>query len=116
MDILFFLLLGHFIGDYAFQSDKMAEKKKSSIGILTLHILLYTLAIWITFFFYSIIYQRGLFLESSTLLFLIVLFIQHWVQDFIKGRGSVCSKQVYYLDQAIHLVILYLYRIFFYLP
>jgi len=116
MDILFFLLLGHFVGDYAFQSDMMAEKKKSSMGALTLHIFYYTITIWISFICYSILYQRGLFLKSSTLFFMPMLFIQHWVQDFIKGRISVCSKQVYYLDQAIHLSVLYLYRIFFYLP
>jgi len=112
MDLLFFLILGHLFGDYALQSDYVAEKKKSSPLILLYHVILYALCIWMFFIFYSLLYFDGLFYETSTLLFLGFLFIEHWLQDYIKGRSDKCSKQMYFLDQAFHLTVLYLYRIF----
>lgn len=114
VDILFFLFLGHIAGDYAFQTDHMAANKSSSKGILSYHVLVYTLTIWIFIMLYSFLYQPGLFLRVATLLFLVGLYIQHWLQDFFKSRYSNGSKQMYYLDQFLHLAILYIYRIFIY--
>ena len=114
MDILFFLILGHLAGDYALQTDYMATGKGKSLKVLSLHVLVYILTIWVFFWFYSLLYQPGLALEIGTLLFLAALFIQHWLQDFLKSRLRNCSKQVYYLDQVMHLAILYIYRIFIY--
>ncbi|MCD6161776.1 MAG: DUF3307 domain-containing protein [candidate division Zixibacteria bacterium] len=114
MDILFFLILGHFCGDYAFQSDRMAERKKSSLIILSYHVIVYTICIGAFFVFYSLLYYPGLFYQTATLLFLGILYIEHWVQDFIKNRNETCSKQNYYIDQMIHIAVLYFYRIFIY--
>ena len=114
MDILFFLVLGHFCGDYAFQSDEIAEKKKSSKTALAYHVLTYTLCIWMFLAIYGLLYQPGLFIRLSTILFLIFLFLEHWLQDFIKIRIDICNKQLYYQDQIFHIIILYLYRIFIY--
>ena len=114
MDVLFFLILGHFCGDYAFQSDRLAEKKNSSKIILAYHVLIYILTLWIFMLIYSLIYQPGLYLEASLLLFLAFLFVEHWLQDFLKGRINNCSRQMYYIDQVFHIVLLYIYRIFIY--
>ena len=112
MDILFLLILGHIFGDYAFQTDSMATHKKHSLTVLSFHVFAYVGCIWLTFFLYSVIYHPGLFLKLATLLFLGALFIQHWIQDYFKSRFNNGSKQLYYLDQAMHLAVLYIYRIF----
>jgi hypothetical protein len=114
MDILFFLILGHLAGDYALQTDYMAAQKRTSTGVLSLHVLVYVLTIWAFFFFYSVLYQPGLFYRGGTIIFLGILYIEHWGQDFLKGRYQNGSKQMYYIDQVVHIVMLYLYRIFIY--
>lgn len=114
MDVLFFLILGHFCGDYALQTDKIAEGKKSSKTVLTYHVLIYTICIWGFLAIYSFLYLPGLYLRTATIMFLIFLLIEHWIQDFIKHRIASCSKQAHYLDQVIHIALLYIYRIFIY--
>jgi uncharacterized membrane protein len=112
MDVLFFLILGHFCGDYAFQTDRMAEKKKSSKLALSYHVLIYTLCIWAFLAIYSLLYHPGLYFHTATLIFLTFLLFEHWIQDFLKSRITSCSKQAYYIDQILHIALLYLYRIF----
>ena len=88
MDVLFFLILGHFCGDYALQSDKLAEKKSSSKFLLAYHVLIYITCLWIFMIIYSLIYQPGLYLEASLIIFLLFLFAEHWLQDFFINRAS----------------------------
>ena len=114
MDVLFFLLLGHFCGDYALQSDKTADKKKSSLIALTTHVIIYTLCIWIFIMAYSFLYNPGIYLRAATLLFMVILFAEHWIQDLIKGRITDCSRQMHFVDQILHIAVLYIYRIFFF--
>jgi protein-S-isoprenylcysteine O-methyltransferase Ste14 len=112
MDVLFFLILGHFCGDYAFQTDNIAERKKSSKAALAIHVVLYTVCIWAFLAAYSLLYLPGLYFHTATLMFLAFLFIEHWTQDYLKSRLTDCSKQAYYIDQVIHIALLYFYRIF----
>jgi hypothetical protein len=112
MDILFLLILGHLFGDYAFQTDSMATQKKHSLLMLTYHVAVYVICIWAAFAVYAELYQPGLFFNWITLIFLVILFVQHWLQDFLKSRYNNGSKQTYYLDQVLHLAMLYVYRIF----
>jgi hypothetical protein len=114
MDILFFLILGHLVGDYALQTDFMAENKGKSPLVLSAHVAIYVASLWAFFMFYSILYQPGLFFKLATLLFLGFVYIEHWLQDYLKNRHKECSKQMYYLDQVLHISILYFYRIFIY--
>lgn len=111
---MFFLILGHLAGDYALQSDYVAANKGKSTAILSYHVFIYVITIWITVLSYSLLYQPGLFLQASTVLFMTALYIQHWLQDFLKSRYQNGSKQAYYVDQVMHLLILYIYRVFIY--
>ncbi|RKX18896.1 MAG: hypothetical protein DRP26_04410 [Candidatus Zixiibacteriota bacterium] len=114
MDILFFLLFGHLCGDFALQTDYMASSKNKSLAMLLYHVVIYTACLWLFFIFYSLLYKPGLFFKISTLVFLGVVFIQHLLQDFIKCRINKGTKQAFYLDQIMHLLVLYIYRIFIY--
>lgn len=114
MDVLFLLILGHVAGDYAFQTDSMASEKRNSKAILSFHVLIYVLTIWAFLFIHSLLYEPGLFIRTATILFLIALYIQHWFQDYLKSHYKNGSKHMYYIDQFMHLVVLYIYRIFIY--
>lgn len=116
MDVLFFLLLGHFCGDYAIQTDNIAQKKKKSRFLLSYHVLTYIICLWIFLAIYSFLYQSGLYLETGVLLFLAILYVEHWLQDFIKSRINRRDKQLYYIDQLLHIIMLYIFRIFIYKP
>lgn len=116
MDVLFFLILGHFCGDYALQSDHVAQKKKTSKSLLSFHVLTYILCLWLFLAIYSLIYQPGLYLDTAVLVFLTVIYIEHWIQDFIKSKIKRFDKQLYYADQLLHIILLYIYRIFIYKP
>ncbi len=115
IDLLFFLILGHFCGDFALQSDRMAALKRTSLDALTIHVTLYTVTI-------ASFLAIGLFLQNSLdLLFnlatvgvLVFIFVEHWLQDWLKAKRFNESRQAYYLDQAIHALILFAVRIFVY--
>ena len=47
------ILLGHIIGDFYVQTDKIAEKKKSSIKYMLIHCLMYTIVMEICFYILS---------------------------------------------------------------
>lgn len=112
-DVLFFLLLAHIFGDYALQTDYMAKMKGSSKRVLSLHVLIYTLTIGV---FWGIAIKLTGTHEFPTLtqgLVLVALYIQHWLQDYVKTTKSNGGKQWMFLDQALHISALYMIRIFF---
>jgi uncharacterized membrane protein YphA (DoxX/SURF4 family) len=113
-DLLFFLLFGHFVGDFALQSDKMAATKGESRRVLTWHVSIYTLCIagslWIGLFLKG----SEIFLTLTTLIVIVALWGIHWLQDFIKMTRYNGDKQAFFVDQALHLLQLYLIRIFIY--
>jgi len=113
-DLLFFLLLGHFCGDFALQSDLVADRKRRSAAALSLHALSYTVVIALFLMIAMALRRTESIFNLTGLLVLIGLFIQHWLQDFLKSLWSNGGKQGFYIDQAIHIAVLYLIRIFIY--
>lgn len=112
LDLLFFMILGHYCGDFAFQTDRMAREKGNSYGVLTAHVFLYT-AVLAFFIAVGMFYNgHNSFFSLTTLLVLLAIFTVHWIQDHIKARWFNGSKQAYYFDQAVHIVILYAVRMF----
>lgn len=109
MDLMWFLMLGHLAGDYAFQSDRMADEKRSSHRALTIHVLIYTAAIALVLFIYSQWTGAFLFWTLRTGLILAAMFTLHWTQDYLKGR-YFRSRQAYYQDQLLHLLQLFVIR------
>ncbi len=97
----YYLLLGHLIGDFVLQTDKIAENKGRHWKWNLLHVLVVTLCIFL--FSYTF----------GTLLLVMVLLNGpiHFVLDYYKNRiGKVLhfSDLVSFLmDQLIHIILLY---------
>ncbi|MCH5281909.1 MAG: DUF3307 domain-containing protein [Lachnospiraceae bacterium] len=99
------ILLGHIIGDFYVQTDKLAEKKKNSIKYMLIHCLIYTIVVGIGFYELS----REI---VKTLIILGLIFLSHLIIDLIKRK---CNKKVvkyeyiiFLIDQVIHIMILLL--------
>jgi hypothetical protein len=110
MDLMIFLLLGHYVGDFGLQTDHMAKYKSSSPSVLTLHVFVYSVTISIAFLFYWLL--EGFSQPPSVNLLItlfIIMFITHWAQDFSKSRMPD-SRQLFYLDQSFHMFLLVIYR------
>ena len=110
-DLLFFLLLGHFIGDYALQTDRMVKSKGTSALALSWHVLIYTLTIAVFWWLGRMLNGERGFFGLTEWLILAGLYVEHWLQDYYKSVHSNGSQQAYYIDQALHLGVLYLIRI-----
>ena len=109
MDPLFLFLLGHFVGDYALQTDKMASNKQTLNGILILHCVIYSVTLALFAGIHDLLYDSGIFLK--VLPWIIPIFILHIAQDLLKSKYFNGSRQFYYLDQALHLFAIYVLRI-----
>ena len=111
IDPLFLLILGHFFGDFAFQTDTMAAKKHLSLGILTLHVAIYTVTIGFFLWLAMLLANRQDFASLSLLGLLAIVFVTHWLQDYVKPRHFNGSRQGFYFDQALHLSLLFVVRL-----
>jgi hypothetical protein len=109
-----YLILGHFVGDFALQSDRMAQGKTNSKKTLTFHVFLYVLVIAAVLLFYSLATKKYYFYSWTVGGFLVLLFIVHWIQDYLKCHVLPKTKQVYYLDQILHISLLYVLRLIIY--
>lgn len=114
VDLLFFLILGHFFGDFGLQSDRVAAEKGKSKKTLTYHVLLYTLTV--TLFLYAGLMLNGSdgFFQAATIGVFALIFAAHWIQDYLKAFRFNGTKQAFYLDQAVHVLILFAIRIVVY--
>ncbi len=114
IDLLWFLFLGHIFGDFAFQSDRMAQLKQTSRKTLTYHVLIYTSTVALFLYIGLTLNNSQLFFSMYTALTIAFLFVEHWLQDFIKTLKFNGSKQSFFFDQAFHILILFIIRITIY--
>ena len=105
-DLLAWLLAGHMIGDYLFQTRWMAERKMTLISALTIHSAIYACVVWVVS-----LPAGGL--NPISVLF---VFIAHAVVDR-RGitmwwcRNVTQSSRMWLLiitDQSLHVVVLVL--------
>ncbi|MFQ5607881.1 MAG: DUF3307 domain-containing protein [Candidatus Zixiibacteriota bacterium] len=113
-DLLLFLLLGHYFGDFALQSDNMARLKPTCVKTLTMHVLIYTLSIAACLYAGLILSGSSAFFTSITGAALAFIFVEHWTQDFIKGRRYGKGNQSFYLDQGLNVLVLFAVRLIAY--
>ena len=102
---LVIILFGHWVGDYLFQTNKMAQLKSSSIHWLSIHALVYTLTL--TLFSFLV-----LPLEFA-LQFSIMNGAIHWMTDFFTSKLSSKYRgrpRIFFpilgFDQFIHSITL----------
>ncbi|WP_160688198.1 DUF3307 domain-containing protein [Clostridium sp. C2-6-12] len=100
------LLLGHIIGDFYFQSEKILKKKETKVKWILLHSILY----WGAFLGISIlVFSKEVFILG------IVLSAVHMGIEFIKfgmvklkqkknGVLSIEKRDIYVLEQVIHIL------------
>lgn len=79
MGIALLLIVIHFVGDFFFQTDKMAINKSKSNYWLTVHVSVYSLVL----FFLSTIFIHD---YSALLYFVMANFMLHWITDFFTSR------------------------------
>jgi hypothetical protein len=114
IDLLFYMILGHFFGDFALQTDRVAAEKGKSKVVLTYHVTLYTLTLTAFLLFGLLMNGDNSFFSWITLVVVAVIFVAHWTQDYLKAFKFNGTKQAFYLDQAVHILILFLIRIMVY--
>lgn len=104
--LLFLLLIGHFLGDFYFQTDEIARNKKKSKANLIKHCLLYTLAM--------VIVILPLF-NIELLICSLAISLIHFIVDFIKSKKEYRENSeavVYFVDQLIHLLVIFIFVIY----
>lgn len=105
----------HFIGDFIFQTDKMAVNKSKSIEYLTYHVLAYSVPFFALCFHFALL---------DVLYFVGLNMVLHWAVDFVTSKITAslwaANKRheffvVIGLDQAIHFTCLLMtsYILFF---
>lgn len=98
-------MIGHLLGDFYFQTDKLAEKKKKAISFTILHCLIYTLTIWGVI---SATIGDGVRYITLT----VVIGILHLLIDGVKCiinkviNTEKCQLVMFVTDQLIHIIIL----------
>lgn len=105
--VLTMLILAHFVGDFIFQSQKLADKKKEQFSALCLHLILVALPLTVL----ALLFPR----QNNDLFFQV--WLSHVAIDygkyFLSKRGLVKDAwegTAFLVDQALHLaaiVILY---------
>lgn len=97
MDLIFWLLAGHFIGDFAFQPRWMAEGKKTSWEITAYHAATYAS-------YMLIVSAIGGFRLSTAELG--IFFFSHLFIDPLKARFGIIRE--IWVDQILHFIVILL--------
>lgn len=103
---LLLLLLAHFLADFQFQTEKVAQKKGRDMTYLIYHILV----VWA---FLAIVFV----LQPKAWLAILLIGMSHVLLDYLKpGLTTLLGfskRSMFYLDQACHLFIIFLVHHFF---
>lgn len=98
------IILGHIIGDFYVQTDKIAKEKKNSIKYMLLHCLIYSIIIGSGFFILNK-NIKGTFVISGFVL------LTHLAVDLVKRKYDKNADRYKYMifivDQAVHIIILF---------
>lgn len=89
INILFWLIFGHALGDYGLQTDWVAKNKKNDNYILLAHTIIYSGIISIILYYFGILaIWKVVFLVGG-----------HFIMDYIKCHSK---KDIWKVDQVIH--------------
>lgn len=102
MEAMLWLIAGHFIGDFPFQSEWMATQKGKSWEVNLYHAAVYTATVFV-------VAAIGGFILS--LLAAAVLLTSHFFIDLLKARWDIVKY--IWLDQILHFFVLVMIALFF---
>jgi hypothetical protein len=100
-NILLLFLIGHFLGDFYFQTDVIARNKNWQVAKLLKHCALYSVAMLIV-----IIPVFSLELLICSFAISLIHFIVDLIKSLIKS-GKENEIKIYLVDQAIHLFVIF---------
>lgn len=105
-DFTLLVLIGHFLGDYQLQAEKLSKLKTEKYSQLGLHILLHGL-ILLPLIFFALRQKK----DSTVFLIVALIIVLHFVIDILKKalakKLKNCRRVLYLLDQALHLIAIY---------
>lgn len=104
--VLSLFLIGHFLGDFYFQSDSLARGKKNKMGVVVTHSFIY----FITLALVSLPLLGFGFLKWVTLIALVHFIVDGLKFYFIESpkKNSQHKIRIYLLDQSIHIATILL--------
>ena len=100
------LMIGHLLGDFYFQTNKLAEKKRISLRYTFLHSLLYSIIMFVVILLITGMYKKYIS-------FILIIGLSHFVVDGIKNivykKASIEKHKLllFVIDQIVHIIILY---------
>ncbi|MEL6974793.1 MAG: DUF3307 domain-containing protein [Bacteroidota bacterium] len=101
------ILVAHWVGDYAFQTTKMATQKSAQFQWLLLHVAVYTSILFV--------FVLWVFPLETALLYTVVNGVLHLATDFITSKVAAKYQdrpRIFYpilgFDQMVHGLCLYL--------
>lgn len=108
-----FMLIGHILGDFYFQNNKLAKEKETSLQYVMIHNVLYGFGLLIGFVL--ILCFRKITMDDFTCF--IMLWILHGVIDTVKyflGNTNLLTKRwIFIIDQIIHFISIVIVTQFF---
>lgn len=95
INVVICLLIAHFLGDFIFQSDRIALGKSKSITILTEHAVAYTAILFFAVFFFYVVDFIGDVVNPSTILYWVLINgAFHFITDYFTSKlNSELHKQ-----------------------
>jgi len=110
---LVILLIGHFLGDFLFQSNRIAQQKNENINYLYFHWIIYSIVLFVLMLLYESEYWLILFLVVS---------LSHLMIDYFrinllkKNQNNESLSKIdlisFIFDQVIHLLIILILSFF----
>lgn len=108
MTVFNYLLIGHLIGDYLFQTRWMAMFKATKWVPLFVHSVVYTVSVtviaylevgWLPVGAIALLFLSHLFLDRR-------IFVVWWVKHIMRAEGKDAKWLSIMVDQIFHLIIL----------
>ncbi len=109
IDLVFIVMLvGHVLADFYIQTEKLVERRKTSIGAVLLHGLIYSICIVIVFVICIPITANSIFLMCAVSLAHILIDVVKYCCIRKGIRSSWIKKHMFIVDQLAHYITLLL--------
>jgi len=104
MILILWLLFGHYVLDYPFQGEFLANTKGKYIYSLLAHSLIYSTGMSLVIYYNS----GKLYFNHDINIVFLVLLVSHFVIDYLKSHAKNKDRALtsyLYIDQSLHLII-----------